>query len=116
MYETPLLCEIGSHTVPDVYFECSTEAFEGVCVYFGGLSEGLHGDRANMARDHLLRSTLDSKGYKVVVIPHSELEERGALTNHCVLIARAATGKTRARQVQDSAEQWWSNIDRGVTE
>jgi len=101
------LPDIGSHTVPDVYFECETEAFDGVCVYLDGLSKGLHGNPGTAARDQLLRATLEAGGYKVIVIPASELADHRAMVNHFVAIARAIKGKNRAKEVQDSADQWW---------
>lgn len=101
------LPDISSHTVPDVYFECETEAFDGVCVYLDGLSKGLHGDPGTAARDQLLRVTLEAGGYKVIVIPASELADQNAMVNHFVAIARAIKGKAHASEVQASADHWW---------
>ena len=100
---------ISTHTTPDVYFECSTDAFEGVCVYIDGMSRGLHGNPVQAAQDQLLRSTLENMGYKVIVIPASELNDSGAMVNHFVSIARAVSGKSRANQVKESADQWWTD-------
>jgi len=101
------LPEIGTHTIPDVYFDCETEAFEGVCVYLDGLSLRSHGNSRQALRDEILRSTLEAKEFKVIVVPHSDLSDRGAMVTHFAAIARAVKGKHGARSVQESVDAWW---------
>jgi hypothetical protein len=103
------LTAIATYTVPDAYFDCENEAFEGICVYLDGLSKGIHGNPAVAARDQLLRSTLEELSYKVVVIPKSDLEDRGAMINHFAVIARSIQGKSRANQVRDTSDRWWTD-------
>jgi ATP-dependent helicase YprA (DUF1998 family) len=99
--------DIGTHTVPDVFFECETDTYDGVCVYLDGLSEHLHGNATQLVKDTAIRSSLEHNGFKVIVIPYTELSDVNAMTTHFIAIARSVKGKAAARAIQEGAAGWW---------
>lgn len=98
------LPRIGTYTVVDVYYECQTGTFEGVCVYLDGK---VHDAPKNTVRDEAIRSELEGLGYRVIVVHADNLADRARMVNHFVVIARSIAGKDRANSVVDSAEAWW---------
>jgi hypothetical protein len=95
---------LGS-TTPDAFFPA--EDFAGLCVYLDGLSAKLHGNAETAARDRAIRDTLRSRGYEVVEISASDLDDREAMARHFGRIAREIMGKEDAKRVRE--EPSWFN-------
>lgn len=98
---------LGS-TTPDAFF--AMEDMPGLCVYVDGLSRTLHGDPQTAARDRRLREALRSRGYQVIEIPASHLEDRETMQRHIASIARWLLGPEAARRVQ-SNQDWWPAVE-----
>jgi hypothetical protein len=91
-------------TTPDAFF--ATDEFPGLCVYVDGLSARVHGDPRTAARDRRLREALRSRGYQVIEIPASHLDDRESMRRHVSGIARWLMGPDAARRMQGT-DEWW---------
>ncbi|MBI5710725.1 MAG: DEAD/DEAH box helicase [Candidatus Eisenbacteria bacterium] len=90
-------------TTPDAFFPM--EAEPGLCVYVDGLSGRLHGDPARAAQDRVLRAALRSRGFVVIEIPASHLEDREAMRRHLATIARWLLGPDASKKIRE-AQDW----------
>jgi hypothetical protein len=100
---------LGS-TTPDAFF--AMDDLPGLCIYVDGLSARLHGNPETAARDRHLREALRSRGYQVIEIPASHLEDRESMKRHIASIARWLLGPEGARRVQTDSE-WWADPAAG---
>ena len=89
------------------------EDLPGLCIYVDGLSGSLHGDPQTAARDRHLREALRSRGYQVIEIPASHLEDRDLMQRHVASAARWLLGPEGARRVQADREWWPSRQGTG---
>jgi hypothetical protein len=97
--------EIGppyGSTTPDFVHESEDAP---VAVYLDGLSEGLHGDPNRARRDAIIRGQLEDRGWNVVVIAASHLDDPELLVLDFKKIARALGGTDLARQI-DEDRRW----------
>ena len=78
----------------------------GLCIYVDGLSKTLHGDPQTAARDRHLREALGSRGFQVIEVRASRLEDRELMRRHVANVARWLLGPEGAKRVQGSKE-WW---------
>ncbi len=97
---------LGS-TTPDAYFPGDSDT-PSVCVYLDGLSGKLHGNPETAARDRAIREELRARGYEVIAIPHSDLDDREAMASHFSRIVRWLVGKEEAQRVRSDA-QWFED-------
>jgi hypothetical protein len=102
---------LGS-TTPDAFF--AMDDLPGLCIYVDGLSARLHGSQETAARDRHLREALRSRGYQVIEIPASHLDDRESMKRHVASIARWLLGPDGAKRVQANAE-WWNETRTGVS-
>ena len=90
-------------TTPDAFFPMEEEP--GLCVYVDGLSGRLHGNPARAAQDRVLRAALRSRGFVVIEIPASHLEDREAMRRHLATIARWLLGPDASKKIRE-AQDW----------
>lgn len=88
-------------TTPDCFFPGDDEADPGTCIYLDGLSGHLHGNPETAARDRQIREELRSRGYEVIEIPASDLDDRDAMARHFFRLARILMGREQARALRD---------------
>jgi hypothetical protein len=98
---------LGS-TTPDAFFPM--EDMPGLCIYVDGLSARLHGSPETAARDRHLREALRSRGYQVIEIPASHLEDRASMQRHIASVARWLLGADAAKRVVTNQE-WWVSLE-----
>lgn len=104
-YEIKLGRPLGS-TVPDCFFPGEDEYELGVCVYLDGLSEHIHGNPETAARDRAIRDELRARGYDVMEIPATDLDDREAMARHFYRLARILLGKEPARVIRTN-QSWF---------
>ena len=95
-------------TTPDVVYRGDGGAGGGdgdapdVCIYLDGLSEHLHGNPRTAEQDREIRYWLRQRGYEVVEITVTDLDDAGAMTQHFRRLARYLdAGEARARVKDD---------------
>lgn len=93
-------------TRPDLFFDGEDEIDAGVCVYLDGLSEHIHGNPAQRAKDHSIREALRNRDYEVIEIAATDLYDRDAMARHLARIARCIEGKERAREIKKNTS-WY---------
>jgi hypothetical protein len=71
-----------------------------------GLSERIHGNSSRARRDTQLREALDSKGYRVLAIAATQLDDRGAVRAHLRRLAKALDQRDSAETLR-TGEDWW---------
>jgi hypothetical protein len=103
---------LGS-TTPDAFF--AMDDLPGLCVYLDGLGARLHGKPETAARDRHLRESLRSRGYQVIEIPASHLDDREGMKRHIASIARWLLGPEAARRIQGD-DGWWIEAQPDVSE
>ena len=93
-------------TTPDFFWQLADDDEPGICVYVDGLSEGIHGNPARARRDNQLRDALDAKGYRVLALAASQLDDRDAIRAHLRRLARAL-GEREAAEALRFRDDWW---------
>jgi ATP-dependent helicase YprA (DUF1998 family) len=88
-------------TTPDVSFELEDPEEPAVLVYLDGLSEHIHGNARTHAKDVVIRSELRRRGYVVIEIPATHLEDEGDMAIHFYKIAKELMGKPDARRIRN---------------
>jgi ATP-dependent helicase YprA (DUF1998 family) len=88
-------------TRPDCFFPGEDPEDPGIAVYLDGLSSAIHGNPATAQRDREIRGALGSRGYEVLQIAVSELNDRKAMQSYFFRIGRALVGKEFARKLRD---------------
>jgi hypothetical protein len=83
-------------TVPDFFYPGEDDSDPGVCIYLDGLSSHLHGAPETAAADKAIRAELIGRGYLVIAIAATELDDQGAMTAHFRRLARHLIGKDKA--------------------
>lgn len=89
----------GDAASVDVFYPYDA-ADAGVCVFVDGLSTGIHGNPASIARDRAVRDELQDMGYDVIAIAKSHLDEREQMARHFQRLARLLMGPEAAEQVR----------------
>ena len=105
-YEIRLGRPVGS-TFPDCFFPGEDEYELGTCIYLDGLSEHIHGNPATAAKDRDIRDELRSRGYEVVEITATELDDCDAMARHFYRLARLLMGRESARRIR-SDQSWFA--------
>jgi SOS-response transcriptional repressor LexA len=90
----------GIHTVPDFFYQ-GDDGELGICIYTDGLSESIHGNAAQAAKDKFLREKARSLGYEVVEVPSFDVGDDAALIAVVARIAKYLVGKGRARELRE---------------
>ena len=90
-------------TTPDVVYRGGADGdAPDVCIYLDGLSEHLHGNPRTAEQDREIRYWLRQRGYEVVEITVTDLDDAGAMTQHFRKLARYLdAGEARARIKND---------------
>jgi hypothetical protein len=99
-------------TTPDFYWELADEDEPGLCVFVDGLSRGIHGGPDQQAEDRRLRDALEEKGYRVLAIAATQLEDRDAIRGHLRRVARAL-GEAEAAARLNVDTSWWPDASPG---
>lgn len=99
---------IGS-TTPDIFYQREEEDEEGICIYLDGLSEHLHGNPATIEQDRRIRDWLRNKGYEVIEIAVSDLDDPGAMTRHFRRLA-GYLGAGELRRSLKEDQSWFVEI------
>jgi hypothetical protein len=86
-------------TTPDFLFPLETQEEPGVAIYLDGLSTHIHGNAKTQARDYAIRTELRRRGYEVIEIPATHLDDRDALRTHFFKIAKSLIGKQEATRL-----------------
>ncbi len=89
-------------TTPDFVHESDDAP---VAIYLDGLSAGLHGDPNRARRDAIIRGQLEDRGWTVVVIAASHLDDPELLVLDFKKIARALGRRELARGI-DEDRRW----------
>lgn len=76
-------------TEPDVFYELGDDLCPGVCIYVDGLSGHLHGNPETAEVDREIRTELRNRGYEVIEIAASHLDDRERMRVHFGRLARA---------------------------
>jgi hypothetical protein len=92
-------------TVPDFFYPGEDDGDPGVCIYLDGLSRHIHGALETAAVDRSIRAELAGRGYLVIAIAATELDDQGAMTNHFRRLARHLVGKDKADELK--ADTGW---------
>jgi hypothetical protein len=95
---------LGS-TSPDCFYTLDDPTEPGVVIYLDGLSQHLHGNPRTRERDQAIRAELRARGYWVLEIAASQLDDRGAMAGHFARLAKLLMGPDRARQIR--ADDTW---------
>ena len=97
---------VGS-TTPDVIYRAEDDGLEeGACIYLDGLSVHIHGNPETAERDREIRTWLRNRGYVVIEIAVSQLDDVGAMTRHFRKLAQYLGMKdVRSRISKD--ETWF---------
>ncbi len=98
-YEIRLGRPVGS-TFPDCFFPGEDEYELGTCVYLDGLSEHIHGNPGTAAKDRDIRDELRSRGYEVIEITATELDDRDAMARHFYRLAKLLLSRDAARRIR----------------
>jgi len=98
-YEIRLGRPVGS-TFPDCFFSGEDEYELGMCVYLDGLSEHIHGNPGTAAKDRDIRDELRSRGYEVIEITATELDDRDAMARHFYRLAKLLLSRDAARRIR----------------
>ena len=96
-------------TTPDFFFPTDEPNAPGTCIYLDGLSGALHGNPETQRRDIEITNLLESRGYFVVRLPASELDDRAAMARFFYTLGKELLGRDRARAVRD--ETGWFEGD-----
>jgi len=96
-------------TVPDFFYPGEDDD-PGVCIYLDGLSSHLHGNPQTAAVDKAIRAELVGRGYLVIAIAATELDDQGAVTNHFRRLGRHLIGKDKADELKADAG-WFERAD-----
>jgi len=65
-------------TTPDLYYQDEVQDIY-LCIYFDGLSKNIHGNEERRKIDIIIRNILESRGYDVIEIASSDLNDPEAL-------------------------------------
>lgn len=90
-------------TIPDFFYPGEDDGDPGVCIYLDGLSKHLHGNPETAAVDRSIRAELAGRGYLVIAIAATELDDQGAMTNHFRRLGRHLIGKDKADELKADA-------------
>jgi ATP-dependent helicase YprA (DUF1998 family) len=93
-------------TIPDFFYAGVDEDDPGVCIYLDGMSDQIHGNPAQAAKDQFLREKLRQLGYEVVVVRSFELDDRNAVVSAIARIAKYLLGKEKQKAVRDDT-RWF---------
>jgi ATP-dependent helicase YprA (DUF1998 family)/SOS-response transcriptional repressor LexA len=88
-------------TTPDFFFPSDDSSEAGTCVYLDGLSAALHGNPETQRRDVEITNVLESRGYFVLRLPASELDDRAAMARFFYNLGKELLGRDQARAVRD---------------
>jgi hypothetical protein len=94
---------LGS-TSPDCLYKLEDPHEPGIVIYLDGLSAHIHGNPRTQQRDQATRAELRARGYWVLEIAASQLDDRGAMTGHFAKLAKLLIGPERARRVKEDRE------------
>jgi hypothetical protein len=83
-------------TVPDLIYRDDTAQIY-VAIYLDGLSKAVHGDARRRQQDRFIRQQLEGKGWQVIEIAGSDLDDPEALRLHLRRIAFALRRQEQAR-------------------
>lgn len=97
-------------TTPDAFYQEE----EGICIYLDGLSKHIHGTPETQKRDREIRDELRSKGYEVLEIAASDLDDRAAMGRHFYRLGVWLLGKAEAKKIRDGAG--WFDRCEGLSE
>lgn len=97
---------LGS-TTPDFYYE--SDNFEGVCIYLDGMSRFSHGTHEAQTRDRQIRDELRNRGYEVIEIPNSNMDNKTSMIQHFQRLGRILSGKEKANQIKENTE--WFDVE-----
>lgn len=86
----------GIVTRPDLYFECETEAFDGVCIYYDGVH---HDNQTQKNQDEFIKNQLEGMGYKVVRINWKDVSSKDMMKLHLGAVATAIRGREFRQKV-----------------
>ena len=89
-------------TTPDVIYRGQGEVPD-VCIYLDGLSAHLHGNPRTAEQDREIRYWLRHKGYEVVEISVTDLDDGGAMKRHFLRLARYLEADDVRKRVGDDS-------------
>ncbi len=92
-------------TTPDVIYRGQDDAPD-VCIYLDGLSEHLHGNPRTAEKDQEIRYWLRQRGYEVVEISVTDLDDGGAMKRHFRRLAMYL-GADEVRKRVDDDSGWF---------
>ena len=96
-------------TTPDVIYRASYHGEdEGVCIYLDGLSGHLHGNAATAEQDQRIRTWLRNKGFEVIEIAVSDLQDEAAMARHFRRLA-GYLGASDLRDKLRADTSWFSH-------
>ena len=98
-------------TTPDVIYRGRGDVPD-VCIYLDGLSEHLHGNPHTAEQDREIRYWLRQRGYEVVEITVTDLDDPGAMTQHFRRLARYMEADEVRTRVDDDG---WFRAAPGST-
>jgi hypothetical protein len=75
-------------TKPDFYYEDERKDIR-IAIYLDGLSKKIHGNAERQRTDHFIRSYLRSKGYNVIEIAATDLDDPAVMNMHVNSLSRA---------------------------
>lgn len=102
---------LGSTTV-DFYYE--SELFEGICIYLDGMSSFSHGTQEAQDRDKKIRDELRNRGYEVIEIANSSMDDKPAMITYFQRLGRILAGKDKAMQIKENTD--WFDIEEEMSE
>lgn len=88
-FEEQKVISIGApydRTIPDLYYDDDDEI--RVAIYLDGLSNAVHGDERQIARDNMIRNQLENQDIEVVTIAVSDLNDPELLRKFLKRLAR----------------------------
>jgi phage repressor protein C with HTH and peptisase S24 domain len=101
-------------TTPDFFFPTDDPNAPGTCIYLDGLSGGLHGNPETQRRDVEITNLLESRGYFVLRLAASELDDRAGMARFFYNLGKELLGRDRARAVRDETG-WFEGGDSATT-
>ena len=90
-------------TTPDFLYE-DLQAAIFIAIYMDGLSKGIHGNPERQRMDRIIRAQVEARGYTVVEIASSELDDRAAMLLHFKKLAFAFRRPDQVRKLESDAE------------
>lgn len=108
-WEAQRVIELGmplGRTRPDFFFADPEDRREGICIYLDGMSRRLHGDPATARRDREIREELRERGYEVIEIQASQLQDKEAMRKHFYRLGRLLLGRQAAEAIR-AGDGWF---------